>query len=205
MTIRPSHLPLRQIPTGVRGFTLIELLVVISIIAVLAGLAFPAVNGALESARKAKAKNDVTQIVAAIKSYQAEYGRLPTYGNATTFEDNNDDLMNILRSIKDLNGEQLALNPRKIAFIEVRPGKGNKDGIGTGSSGAGVFYDPWGKPYRIILDGNYDNNIDNPYSTNAGFPEIGASAIAISPGRDGVGMSGDKNATTARDDVISWQ
>jgi len=194
--------PLR--PTG--GFTLIELLVVISIIAVLAGLAFPAVNGAIDAAKKAKAKNDVVQIVSAIKAYQAEYGRLPTYGNATTFEQNNDDLFNILRSIQNLNGDQLALNPRRIAFIEVRPGKGNKDGIGTASgTGGGVFYDPWGKPYRIILDGDYDNVIANPYSANAGFPDINASAIAISSGKDTNGMAGDKNASAARDDVISWQ
>lgn len=194
--------PLR--PTG--GFTLIEILVVISIIAVLAGLAFPAVNGAIDAAKKAKAKNDVTQIVAAVKAYQAEYGRLPTYGNATSFEQDNDDLLNILRSIKDLDGDQLALNPRRIAFIEVRPGKGNKDGIGTvGASESGVFYDPWGKPYRIILDGDYDNVIDNPYSANAGFADINAAAIALSSGKDTNGMTGDKNAGTAKDDVISWQ
>ncbi|MFM8981956.1 MAG: type II secretion system protein, partial [Spartobacteria bacterium] len=57
-----------------QGFTLIELLVVISIIAVLAALAFPAVNGAMDSARKARAKSDVAQIATAVVAYETEYG-----------------------------------------------------------------------------------------------------------------------------------
>jgi prepilin-type N-terminal cleavage/methylation domain-containing protein len=183
------------------AFTLIELLVVISIIAILAGLAFPAVNGAMDSAKKAKAKNDVVQIVTAIKAYQAEYGRLPTYGNATTFETDNDDLFNILRCIKDLDWDQLAMNTRRIPFIEVRPGKGDKDGIGSD----GVFYDPWGKPYKVILDGDYDNSILNPYKANAGFPDINASAIALSSGKDKTFGSNDKHDAPAKDDIISWQ
>ena len=49
------------------AFTLIELLTVIAIIAILMGLLFPAVNAVKENAKKVQAKNDVTQIVAAVK------------------------------------------------------------------------------------------------------------------------------------------
>ena len=188
-----------------RAFTLIELLVVISVIAVLAALAFPAVNGAIDSARKTKAKSDVTQIVTAIKAYQTEYGKLPIYQGASDYQQNNDQLFNILRSISGLDGEQLDLNPRRIPFIEIRPGKGNKDGLGTESSGAGVFYDPWGTPYRIVLDEGYDNNISNPYSSGAGFADINTAVIALSAGKDKRFGSGDKGSGDAKDDVISWQ
>src|SRR5947207_2970004 len=47
------------------AFTLVELLTVIAIIAILMGLLFPAIGIIKEQARKAQAKSDVTNIVAA--------------------------------------------------------------------------------------------------------------------------------------------
>ena len=32
----------------------------------------------------------------------------------------------------------------------------------------GSFVDPWGTPYRVAIDGTYDNQIANPYTTNTG-------------------------------------
>lgn len=131
-----------------RAFTLIELLVVISIIAILASLAFPAVNGALDSAKKAQAKNAAVQIATAVTAYETEYGRLPVT-NATTV---NKALMDVLTGI-DTNSTS---NPRGIVFMEVtewRKGKG-----GTNSSG---YCDPWGNTnaYQIAMDVNYTNEI----------------------------------------------
>jgi len=126
-----------------QGFTLIELLVVISIIAVLAALAFPAVNGAMDSARKARAKSDVAQIATAVVAYETEYGRLPTNSGTsvnTAF-------------LATLSGNSTD-NPRKIVFLELSEWKKGKGG--TNSSG---FCDPWDSAsvYQIALDTNYDN------------------------------------------------
>jgi prepilin-type N-terminal cleavage/methylation domain-containing protein len=141
--------PATRTRTDKQAFTLIELLVVISIIAILASLAFPAVNGAIDSARKARAGSDVTQIATAVVAYEVEYGRLPTH----TGTDVNSTLM------ATLTGNSTD-NPRKIVFLEASEWKKGRGG--TNSSG---FCDPWDSAsvYQIALDSgsadktNYDN------------------------------------------------
>ena len=128
------------------GFTIIELLVVVAIIGVLMSLLFPAVQGALDSAKKAQAKNDAMQIATAIVAYDTEYGRLPN-SNSTPQTVNS----NILGA---LTGTDTNLNPRKIIFLEVLNYKKGKGGILND-----VFVDPWANSYYVALDGDYDNRV----------------------------------------------
>lgn len=134
------------------AFTLIELLVVISIIAILAGLAFPAVQGALGQGKKAQARNDVNQIAMAFKAFQLEYGRLP--GTGTSDGNAPDDWITTLTSTN-------TMNPRGIVFFEPKVAKGGKGGLdGT------TYRDPWGGVYQVTLDYNYDNKIAANNQTN---------------------------------------
>ncbi len=124
------------------AFTLIELLVVMAIIAILAGLGFGAVQGALNSSKRAQARNDVNQLASAVKSYSLEFGRLPEAG----------------KEVATLTGE----NPKKIVFFEAKTAAGNppKNGL----SGTKIL-DPWGNAYTFQLDDDYDNKIGGILTT----------------------------------------
>jgi type II secretory pathway pseudopilin PulG len=74
--------------------------------------------------KRAEAKVAVTNLSAALQSYDTEYGSLPTGTNA--------EIMNALRGA----------NPHKIAFFESRADRFDK---------IGAFLDPWGTPYHIDL------------------------------------------------------
>ena len=129
-----------------QGFTIIELLVVVAIIGVLMSLLFPAVQRALDAAKKAQAKNDVMQIATAMVAFDTEYGRLPDSNSIPEPLGTN-----ILGA---LTGNDTNLNPRKIIFLEVLNYRKGKGGILNG-----IFVDPWEMPYYVALDDNYDNQV----------------------------------------------
>ena len=163
-----------------RAFTLIELLIVIAIIGILMSLLFPAVNSAIDAARKAQAKNDVVQIATAVTAYETEYGRLPT--NSTTVSG---------ELLTALTGQNTTANPRGIVFLEVQAAKKGKSG--TNATG---FVDPWTTTvaYAISLDTDYDNNVS--VSTNG-------SASGSTTIRKKVGVW-NVNSNTRRQ-VRSWE
>jgi type II secretory pathway pseudopilin PulG len=193
---------------GDEAFTLIELLVVIAIIIILIGLLFPAFRGVQDQAKKTQAKNDLAQIVTAVNAFYTEYGKYPLVTVDTTYGagggSSNDALFNELRA-----KAAATQNPRQIVFLsppDVKDASKPRSGIGT-STGAGQFFDPWGNAYTVRLDGNYDNQVANPYGANngAGVDPIRQGVIAWSIGNDAaLGKNGD-NKFTNSDDVISWQ
>ena len=104
------------------AFTLVELLVVISIIGLLAGLAVPAINGALKSAKKSEVAAVAQSIRTAVLAFNSEYGSWPT--NAATFTADVN-FLNLMTTTTNSN------NIRGIIFLEV-PGKfTNSSGIVT--------------------------------------------------------------------------
>jgi prepilin-type N-terminal cleavage/methylation domain-containing protein len=158
-----------------RAFTLIELLVVIAIIAILAGLAFPAMQGALNSGKKAQARNDVQQIAAAIRAFELEYGRMPT-SSVNTGDDGSDLYTEDSKAIvRALMGQDTALNPRSIVFLDAKTAKSKKGGVDPSDF---TFYDPWGKSYVIKMDTNYNGRTEY-------YGDRFTKVIVLSPGPNG--------------------
>jgi prepilin-type N-terminal cleavage/methylation domain-containing protein len=190
-----------------RAFTLIELLVVISIIAVIMGLAFPAFQGVQNSAKRTQAKNDLVQIVTATNAFYTEYGRYPTAATTDTaavFGANGPTSRPLFEELRGL--PTATLNTRQIAFISPPDAKDQASPRSGLKTADGKWYDPWGTPYAVALDADYDNELSNPYSSNAGAaPKLRAGVIAWSLGKSTTGGSGDKNSAESKDDVISWQ
>ncbi len=147
-----------------KGFTLIELLVVVGIIAMLAGIILPAVTGALRRADISRAEHEMSQIRNGIKAYYGEYGRFPvpeaqgtadlTYAGKSEAR-HQAAVMNILRAKDSTN------NPKGFVFVEIpedsREGTDHNGNTYTASDG--YFLDPWGNPYIIAMDCNYDGRL----------------------------------------------
>ena len=169
------------------AFTLIELLVVIAIIAVLASLGFAAMRGALESGKKAQARNDVQQIAAAVRAFQLEYGRMPS--SQTGGDSYTDDNASV---IKALIGKDEDLNPRNIGFLSPKTTQTGKGGMDPSSS---TFYDPWGNSYFIKLNTDYDNVVEY----------YGDNYVTVVVGSKGPNKRQDNPNESGSDEIVSFK
>ncbi len=193
-----------------KGFTLIELLTVVAIIAILAGLLFPAISGARRKAQVAQAQTEIKSIESAMKAYYTEYGRWPNgngdtvynYGQCTAHPGSycqNYGLMDTLRAIPDQdgcnppccgNGASVS-NPKGIVFLEI---------ASSSLDATGDYLDPWKNAYQITVDTGYlgyCNGLAAPYPTTAvGGIVSNRTVVVWSLGPDGKGGTSD--------DITSW-
>jgi len=183
-------------PRPSRAFTLIELLVVIAIIAILAAMVLPALQGVQKQAKVKKAQIEISDIKSAILRYQTDYSRYPvsvgamnaavaakedfTYGPGVTnppvvgYNAANSEVIAILMDWTNsplstvpfvlpnpnLNHQK---NPKQIAYLNAKmSGDATQPGVGPDM----VYRDPWGNPYIISLDLNYDEKCMDAFYRN---------------------------------------
>jgi hypothetical protein len=99
-------------------------------------------------------------------------------------------------------------NPRQIVFINPPFVKNDAAGFRrSGIASDGQYYDPFGTPYRLQIDGNYDNTFNNPYiaDSGAGPASLTIGVISWSLGKDGTLGTNSDGIYNNSDDVISWQ
>ncbi len=136
------------------GFTLLEMLIVVGIIAILMAILLPTVHQVRQSAFKTQAVTELKTVEGAIKAYYAEYARYPLqkmintndwmYSTNTLVADNLADLYACLRGLDPTN------NPREQIFLDL------SDRVHMVN---GIFMDPWGQPYLVKCDWNFDKRL----------------------------------------------
>jgi prepilin-type N-terminal cleavage/methylation domain-containing protein len=196
-----SQLPMKN-PSIRRqsGFTLVELLVVIAIIAVLAGAGFAAGNAAIQKAKRVTAQASATALETAVNNFFTEYGSLPT-SNASAAALSTDSgegvaLLKVLVGASDATS--LSLNPRSIKFLSVKEGKANRNGIIYNSTNVPTgLYDPWGGPYKIVLDHDYDEVVE----ATVGGAKSTLNGRKVAVWSEGADYKSDKKTA---DDVKTW-
>ncbi len=193
MNSAPNNPSLRNLAR--RGFTLLELLVVITIIGILAGFSFGAFSAVKKLAQKTQAKNDANQIALAVSSYFNEYGRYPIAGGGGA----DANLLSDKAFLEILTAVDVEMNPRQISFLDPKQAKAELAGVTL----QGDLVDPWGLPYKIIIDGNYDKEVENPDTVSENAPPtLRKGVIVWSEGPD-KGMPSGTDPWA--DNVTTWK
>lgn len=187
-----------------RGFTLVELLVVIAIIAVLAAAGFAAGNAAINKAKRVIALASATGIESAVSNFYNEYNSMPT---RTTTSDSDvtvvTDTAQGIELLEILLGLEKAedVNTRRVRFLSVKEGKNKKNGLIYSTDGKSVegLYDPWGGPYHVIMDLDYDERVTPDRKSTTTQKALNGRRVAV--WTDGADY---KEENKAADDVTTW-
>lgn len=125
-------------------------------------------------------------------------------GNAEEFQASNAELIQILREplyfaggTTGIYGEPLH-NPQKTSFLNAKEvGSVTQGGIGPDR----VFRDPWGNPYIVTIDLNYDDQCRDGFYRNAAVSQVNAAQ-----GLNGLYLppNGGPNDFQARVPIMVW-
>lgn len=185
-----------------KGFTLIELLVVIAILATLAGISTPIIMGQMDAAKESAARKTCMDIVEGATRFRTDYGVLPYRANKTvepseennyqvsliTADEKDADMLAILTNREDVDDEE-RMNINKDYYIRSDEQDKKVDGLYVDpSSGVLGLYDPWGKPYYVLMCEENEGCTD-PFT---GKQLRGKNCIAYSLGSDSQGAAPER-------------
>lgn len=221
-------------------FSLVELLTVIAVIAILAGILIPTVGAVKESGKATQALTEAKGIHLAIKSFQNDHKYLPSqaaetgkdtvyWGSAAAAAPAADASVKI--------AEYAALDTSYLTLFDTICYVDHTDITKTPASGSDTkkfnkkakkylnppnsyfvtdsatngYRDPWGRPYIIYLDTNYDGkieNIGNKFGLAGTNNQINDTVAVISLGKTTVpanGIAVNSSDIDQEDLCTSWQ
>ena len=179
-----------------QGFTLIELIVVIAILATLASIAYPGYMAFMDEAKRTSASKTCTDIVEAVTRFKTDNNGALPYNPGAVKADRNDQISLVTADGKDADllkiltnretDEDNRINSLKEFYLKSTEVEEKSDGLyvdpGTGDLG---LYDPWGKPYYVILCEEQEGCMD-PFTRKR---LRGKSCIVYGLGPDGEGVA----------------
>ena len=188
-----------------KGFTLVEILVVIAIIATVAAVAIPIGTRVYNNARATEAKTAMKQFDVAMNLYHQSHGSL-NFGfdyteesGFTSVEDPSDQTKAIATNNHDqliaaLTGDGDGTRTR-VKYLKLQSATDpDSDSVANGitrdaNNVAHGLLDPWGQPYYVQVDLDYDNIItlgsDAGSHANTVVNLGGSHYLLISKGADG--------------------
>lgn len=181
-------------PKQYRGFTLLELIVVIMILATLGGIAYPTIMGFQENARISSANKTCVDIVQGVAQFKQDHNGVLPYTADRVRPDRDDQVYLTTLAGKDatlisvLTGYEegdTRLNVNNEPYMKPTKASEARDGLFGESADELSLYDPWGKPYYIVLSESLDGCID-PFTNKRVRRET---CLVYSTGPDGEGIA----------------
>ena len=178
-----------------KGFTLLELIIVIAILAGLASIAFPVIMGAMDTAKASAANKQCADIAAGIDNFKDDYsGLMPFRGEditldekgqlfLTTSEGRDAGILAVLTN-REPQDEEDRLNTNSKVYLNSDLKDKPADGLYANSAGELSLYDPWGKPYYIVIC-EENEGCNDPFTGNS----TRKLTLVYSLGSDGEGIA----------------
>ncbi len=181
-----------------KGVWFWSILALIPILVVVAGLRFLADRLILDNPVNGKALAVCTELEQAIQHFYDDNGTLPVeLDGDSVFSSNSQMGLEMLRVLMNQESRDHPLNGKGVKYLNVKQGKRNKDGLIWNEAGTQItgLYDPWGGPYMIALDGDFNESITVQPKAQKEPRTLQRRVVVWSNG---------KNPDKAKDDVTTW-
>ena len=174
-----------------------EFLFAFAIILILVSIVIPIIIEVKTRAKSVQAYSEIRLLVEAAVAYNREYREWPVYnpperGDARYGERvPNRGVYNILAGIDGPGNVAHIRNPNRINFIRLA----GLEHVQLRQNEAGEVVDPWGSPYQMAFDSNYDNIVTIANSTYGSVVGEGILVWSLGPDRKNESMH----------DLLSWR